>query len=213
MEKRKKARTPEATREALLKSAKKLFAKQGYDGTSVQDLVADAGVNVSLVSYHFGGKAGLYQACLDQYGQSKLASAANLLGAAETTDELRTRLSLFIDEMVRSYIEEPEIVRMLHRDIELDNPISRNIFRTRFIKIFELLVNLLSDSQKKGLIRTDLDPETTAALFNGMFVHMIRSDCLVQRYFGKSLKDATYRNQMRDAILSIFFEGTVKTHA
>jgi AcrR family transcriptional regulator len=41
-----------------------LFAEKGYEGASVRDLAAAAGVNVAAVSYHFGSKDALYHECL-----------------------------------------------------------------------------------------------------------------------------------------------------
>jgi TetR/AcrR family transcriptional regulator, upper aerobic nicotinate degradation pathway regulator len=40
----------------ILRAAKKLFAIHGFDGTSVRQICEEAGANVALVSYHFGGK-------------------------------------------------------------------------------------------------------------------------------------------------------------
>ena len=51
----------EDTRERLIRAAAQLFAEKGYEGASVKELAQEAGVNVSLVSYHFGGKDGLYR--------------------------------------------------------------------------------------------------------------------------------------------------------
>ena len=53
------------TRGALLASATRLFAKNGYDAVSSRALAADAGVNQALISYHFGGKEGLYLAVFE----------------------------------------------------------------------------------------------------------------------------------------------------
>ncbi len=43
-------------------SAKKLFAKHGYDGTSVRQICEEANANIALVSYHFGGKEKVFEA-------------------------------------------------------------------------------------------------------------------------------------------------------
>jgi AcrR family transcriptional regulator len=55
-------------RARLIDAAIELFAKKGYEGTSVRDLATAAGVNVAAVSYHFGSKDDLYheslRACL-----------------------------------------------------------------------------------------------------------------------------------------------------
>lgn len=58
-------RDPLATRRALLAAGSELFSERGFDGVALEDLAARAGFNKALVSYHFGGKRGLYVAILD----------------------------------------------------------------------------------------------------------------------------------------------------
>ena len=50
---------PSETREQLLAAAERLFADRGFAGVSVRTIAAEAGVNWSLVGYHFRGKEGL----------------------------------------------------------------------------------------------------------------------------------------------------------
>jgi TetR/AcrR family transcriptional regulator len=57
-------RDPEATRRALLAAATRLFAERGFDAVPIGAVAAEAGVNKALISYHFGGKRGLYRAIL-----------------------------------------------------------------------------------------------------------------------------------------------------
>ncbi|OZI71247.1 TetR/AcrR family transcriptional regulator [Bordetella genomosp. 12] len=52
------------TRQTILHSAERLFAQQGYDGTSMRQITRDAGVNLAAVNYHFGSKEALVQAVL-----------------------------------------------------------------------------------------------------------------------------------------------------
>ncbi len=49
-------------KERILDAAEHLFARHGFDGVSVRDITAAAGVDVALVSYHFGGKRELFAA-------------------------------------------------------------------------------------------------------------------------------------------------------
>ena len=62
---RREKRDPGATRRALLRAGARLFPEKGFDGVSVEDLATRAGVNKALISYHFGGKRGLYVAVLE----------------------------------------------------------------------------------------------------------------------------------------------------
>lgn len=50
------------TRERILSVAQSLFARHGYDGTSVRAVAAAADVAPNLVTRYFGGKPGLFRA-------------------------------------------------------------------------------------------------------------------------------------------------------
>ena len=55
----------DATRAELLASGRRLFARRGFDGTSVRAITRDAGTNLGAVTYHFGSKRALYAAVLE----------------------------------------------------------------------------------------------------------------------------------------------------
>lgn len=50
----------EATQTRILDAAEQLFADRGYDGASIRDVAAAAGVQVHAVGYHFGPKETLF---------------------------------------------------------------------------------------------------------------------------------------------------------
>jgi AcrR family transcriptional regulator len=53
------------TREAILVSARGLFAERGFGSTSVRAIAADAGVDPALVHHYFGSKDDLFVAALE----------------------------------------------------------------------------------------------------------------------------------------------------
>ena len=48
------------TRDRIIKAARPLFAQYGFNGTSIRDITAAAGVSLSAVTYHFTTKELLY---------------------------------------------------------------------------------------------------------------------------------------------------------
>ena len=52
------------TRAAIMAAGAQLFATKGFAETGVRDIAEAADCNQGLVSYHFGGKGGLYDAIL-----------------------------------------------------------------------------------------------------------------------------------------------------
>ncbi|MDX1515611.1 MAG: TetR/AcrR family transcriptional regulator [Woeseiaceae bacterium] len=57
-------RDAEATRERILDSAEALFARRGFDGVTVRQIMARADADVALAYYHFKSKRDLFDAVL-----------------------------------------------------------------------------------------------------------------------------------------------------
>lgn len=74
----------DATRAELLASARRLFARRGFDGTSVRAITREAGANLGAVTYHFGSKRGLYAAVLEE-GLRPIAERVRAAARSEGT--------------------------------------------------------------------------------------------------------------------------------
>jgi len=109
---------PSTTREAIRAAARERFSAQGYDRVRMRDVAADAGVDVALVTYHFGSKDGLFAAALEM--PAPMASLmADVLEQGEVDDFgerfLRRVLEVWDDErtggplvaLVRSAMSHP----------------------------------------------------------------------------------------------------------
>jgi AcrR family transcriptional regulator len=66
-------------RAQLVSVARGLFAEKGFEGTSVEEIAARAGVSKPVVYEHFGGKEGLYAVVVDREMQTLLASVTAAL--------------------------------------------------------------------------------------------------------------------------------------
>jgi TetR/AcrR family transcriptional regulator len=80
-------RDPEATRRAILHAAAEEFGEHGYANARVARIAAAAGINHQLITYHFGGKQGLYDALTEQWldGSTRLIEGSQPI--AEVTRE------------------------------------------------------------------------------------------------------------------------------
>ena len=65
MKKIKESVQNENSRSKVLEVATKLFAENGFDGVSTRTICKQANINISMISYYFGGKQELYQAIID----------------------------------------------------------------------------------------------------------------------------------------------------
>ena len=56
-----------STKDKILNAAEKLFAEQGFNGTSLREITSLAEVNLAAVNYHFGSKKELIKAVMSRY--------------------------------------------------------------------------------------------------------------------------------------------------
>jgi AcrR family transcriptional regulator len=69
----------EATRKAILKSARRLFAAHGYDGVGLRGIAEGAGVTAMMIGRYFGSKEGLFgEVVTDSMRDPVILSEGNL---------------------------------------------------------------------------------------------------------------------------------------
>jgi AcrR family transcriptional regulator len=108
-------RPSDYTRKNLLEAAIKIFAEKGYSDSSVRAITRKAGANQAAITYHFGGKEGLYREVL------KMAFAA--------FDELFT-----LDLTAIEHMDRERAVRIFLQ--QQFSPLRRRNGFGRFIRIF-----------------------------------------------------------------------------
>jgi AcrR family transcriptional regulator len=79
--------TGKERREQLLDIGRRLFAEKGLDGTSIEEIAAQAHVSKPVVYEHFGGKEGLYAVVVDREVERFLAMATQLLSGEDTMEK------------------------------------------------------------------------------------------------------------------------------
>ncbi|WP_159885184.1 TetR family transcriptional regulator [Paenibacillus puerhi] len=133
----------------ILYAAKKLFARQGYDGTSVRQICEEAGANVALISYYFGGKENLLRAIFDQFFPGKRMS--------EFEEELQAPvggLTLLIREIILFGLEDPELSKIVKQELELSSP--RTAIVLAFIEpVWRKVRELLEKGRAEGSFQFD----------------------------------------------------------
>ncbi len=198
-----KSKTPDEvdsktnSREAILEAAKHVFCRKGYEGATVKEICDEAGLNVSLVSYHFGGKAELYRECLGQFGRERiLRSAERVLRNASSLDEFRIKLKLFAEEFLESHLAEPEISKILCREFDGLKDQHKSLFKEVFLKIFEKISAFFEGGKDQNYLRSDMDNFVAGLSFFGALIHAIRVDSVAREFFGMSLQKENYRERL-----------------
>lgn len=84
----------------LIRAGERVFAEKSYFGATVRDVAKEAGLNVSLVSYHFGGKEALFARVIEDRLPRLLYDLSNALSAAAPEHNSRALIAAFVDVML-----------------------------------------------------------------------------------------------------------------
>jgi AcrR family transcriptional regulator len=100
-----RAEQGEATRAALIATARRLFADRGFAGVAAEEIVSAAGVTRGALYHHFDGKAGLFQAVFEGIeGELAERFAREALSESDPWEAMVAGLELFLD-----VCREPEV--------------------------------------------------------------------------------------------------------
>ena len=97
--------TGQERREQLLGIGRELFAERGFDGTSIEEIAARAGVSKPVVYEHFGGKEGIYAVVVDHETQRLLRMVTGALSDSSDRHarELLEQAALALLDYVERY--------------------------------------------------------------------------------------------------------------
>ena len=149
-------------REQLIAVSRSLFASRGYEGTSVEEIAAQAQVSKPVVYEHFGGKEGLYAVVVDREVRTLLDGIRSSLTSGRQRELIEQAAMALLD-----YIESnTDGFRILARDSSVGS--TSGSFATILGDIASQVEGILSDEFK----RRGLDPRT-APMYAQMLVGMV----------------------------------------
>lgn len=203
----------DSTRQALLEAALIEFAAHGLDGATVKSIAERAGVNISLVSYHFGGKENLYREILKNFALDRGEYLDRIFKTPQNIDEFRFKLELMIEDFFEEHRKQPLIHQILHRDCFINISQFSDIYQTLFLNIIQKISGFFLQAQKKKLLRQDLDTDIAAKIMLGGLIHMTRMEELakITKESSKTLQNQKYREKVVKTALEINLQGLLET--
>ncbi len=183
-----------STRDRILDAAEELFARQGFDATSVDAIAAQADLTVGALYRHFSAKGELLLDVMRR-ALTALPIAQHMRG-----DSGRAEL---LPDMVAHYIE-PASRRLRRIVIELHTVASRDRRVARLLREFSERMAIdtrtrIETGRREGRLKAAFDPERTARLLMVLTAGLAHVDTL----YPNLLEDAEWRNFVRDIVASL----------
>ncbi len=153
-------------RAQILTHATRLFAEQGYDGTSVQEIADAVGIRKPSLLYHFNSKDELRENVISEMLAHWNAVLPSLLLRA-TREE---RFDATMEALSKFFIEDPDRARLMLRET-LDRPEHMRALLKEFVRPWiKLLGEQLERAKAQGMVQPGVDPEAYAVQVISMAV-------------------------------------------
>lgn len=141
------------TRRTVLEAARHAFEEAGYEGASIRDIAAAAGVSPGTVLHHFGSKQQLLYAALFSALEEALDAAVAGVGPPPLQDQLdRLARAMFLH-----YQERPRLSRVLLKESLFAEPPWAERFREQTAGVHAAVVRLGEEAVARGELSPAVD--------------------------------------------------------
>lgn len=191
-----------SSRDKLIEAAITLFSERGYEGTSVTDLVEQSQVNVSLISYHFGGKRGLLEAVLNTVAHDKLVQANRFLCKSDTITEFKVRIENFLEELCLFFTEQAPLIKLFLSELEQGSEDAEKGFNVAYSDLITSFEKFLKDAQGMGFVRKTPNARILLVQVIGPLSALATSRNATTKYLDVSLDNSTFRKSLIESLIT-----------
>ncbi|WP_141994977.1 TetR/AcrR family transcriptional regulator [Bacillus sp. B4EP4a] len=163
------ARSKEFDEKAVLRKAMELFWEQGYEKTSMQDLVDHMGIHRRSIYDTFGDKRSLFLASLNHYEELIVNEMESIISSTSSTKQTIRDVFIFVLNSIEQY---PKGCLSVNAAIELsllDKEIGR-IVTKMFNRTEDMFNNLIKRGQASGELSKEIDSDNTSRFLHNNLV-------------------------------------------
>ncbi len=143
-------------RSQILTTATRLFARRGFDGTSLSAIADEVGIRKPSLLYHFPSKEALRKGVIEALVQHWNEVVPRVLSTVTRGED---RFDALTRELVRFFEVDPDRARLVVREL-MDRP---EDMRARLGEAFRPWLALLADSiergKSEGIVQREVDAE------------------------------------------------------
>ena len=152
----------EEKRRLIRDAAVRVFARKGFHTCRVGDIAEEAGVAHGLLYHYFASKDEL----LEIVFRETWAELLDAIRVVEDSGEpAREQLRQIAAIMLRSWRRDPDLIRVLVREIGRSPELQRRIDALR--QVFDAVARIVERGQAAGEFRSELDPRLASFVFYG----------------------------------------------
>lgn len=155
--------------ERLVGAAQELFAERGFESTSVQDVVAAAGVTKGAMYHYFDSKDDLLA---EIYGRVLRLQTEQLEAVARNGEAVEVRVHTAAADVVVSTLENLQSTTVFFRSLHLLSQDKQDDVRAERRRYHDTFRAMIREGQRNGTFRDDIAADLVVDFFFGSVHHL-----------------------------------------
>jgi AcrR family transcriptional regulator len=194
----------------IIESAIELFSVKGFEGTSVREIAAEAGVNVAMINYYFVSKEKLLESAVE-YKASFLKGIFEELITNTSLTPIE-KLDIVIDETIERKFSNSLFHHLLHRELSLEHrPQLRDAISDILLRNVTSVKTIIKNGIKEGVFNP-VDVELTLTTLLGTIHYLLVSDTMCRKILGKKEGFTPFQNKQLKKRLSEHTKKLMHSH-
>lgn len=121
----------------IIVAANKIFTQKGYAATTTRDIAKEAGTNLALINYYFGGKENLFRSIVEEKFNKFVDALSPIL--TQTDVPLEHKLNLLVDNYTNLILDNPDLPLFVLNEIKTNTQFFEGIFVRLRQSIFPIM--------------------------------------------------------------------------
>ncbi len=182
-----KKKVPDKAREKIMTVATKLFGDQGLEATTTRQIAAASGLNISLISYYFGGKVGLYKAIIYEHAL-KIKENLDFILISHSKEKFTAALfkketTLIVRHLVEMRLSDVSMAKIFMAERTQNMPYAREVFESLIKSTMDKMVDMIKKGQDQGILKSDFPPGVFLSLMiESIFGYFMVQDCQLKMW-------------------------------
>jgi TetR/AcrR family fatty acid metabolism transcriptional regulator len=183
-------------REAILRAATRVFARNGYFSSKVADIARDAGVADGTVYLYFKSKEEILHSIFDRSVEEAVAEGRKQI---ETLSDPREKLRRIAHLHLERLGSDRDLAIVFQVELRSTTKFMEEFSAAGFAEYLGLIRAAVEEGQRAGVFRKELNAKVVAKILCGALDEMATNWILSQRRYKLA--------PMADQVLDIFLHG------
>lgn len=186
-------------KEAILRAAIKVFSQKGFFNSKVSDVARQAGVADGTVYLYFKNKDDILHSIFKHAMSIFIEQARKQI---ENIDDPVEKLCQIARLHLQKLGEDRDLAVVFQVELRGSTKFMEEFSTTAFADYLNIIKEVFSEGQKKGIFREDLSPTVCAKILFGALDEMVTNWILSKKNYPLA--------PMAEVVISVFFNGVLK---